>query len=37
VRERVRRRYLESIAAWRDGEAYRVPGEFVVVSAHRPT
>ncbi len=37
VRERVRRHYLESIAPWRDGEAYRVPGEFVVVSARRPT
>lgn len=37
VRERVRRQYIESIAAWRDGEGYRVPGEFVVVSARRPT
>jgi SAM-dependent methyltransferase len=32
VRERVRRRYLESIAAWREGAGYRMPGEFVVVS-----
>ncbi len=36
VRERVRRRYIESIAPWRNGEAYRVPGEFVVVSARAP-
>ena len=34
VRARVRARYLESIDAWRDGDRYRVPGEFVVVSAH---
>jgi ubiquinone/menaquinone biosynthesis C-methylase UbiE len=33
VRERVRRRYLEAIAPWREGAAYHVPGEFVVVSA----
>ncbi len=33
VRERVRRRYLEAIAPWREGAAYRVPVEFVVVSA----
>jgi ubiquinone/menaquinone biosynthesis C-methylase UbiE len=37
ARERVRRRYIESIAPWRDGTAYHVPGEFVVVSARRPT
>ena len=36
VRERVRRRYVESIAPWRDGVAYRVPGEFVIVSARAP-
>lgn len=36
VRERVRRRYLETIVAWRDGAAYRVPGEFVVVAARVP-
>lgn len=36
VRERVRRCYLEAIAPWRDGAAYRVPGEFVVVSAKLP-
>ena len=33
VRERARSRYLEAIAPWRDGHAYRMPGEFVVVSA----
>jgi ubiquinone/menaquinone biosynthesis C-methylase UbiE len=33
VRERVRMRYLEAIAPWRDGCGYRVPGEFVVVAA----
>jgi ubiquinone/menaquinone biosynthesis C-methylase UbiE len=32
VRERVRRRYLESIAPWRHGRGYRIPGEFVVAS-----
>ena len=36
VRERVQRRYIDSIAPWRDGAAYRVPGEFVVVSARAP-
>ena len=36
VRARVRARYLESIAAWRHGSGYRVPGEFVVVEATRP-
>jgi ubiquinone/menaquinone biosynthesis C-methylase UbiE len=33
ARERVRARYLEAIAPWRDGTGYRVPGEFVVVCA----
>lgn len=28
--------YLESIAAFRDGDGYRVPGEFVVASARIP-
>lgn len=36
VRERVRRRYLEAIAPWRHGPGYRVPGEFVIVSAAVP-
>jgi ubiquinone/menaquinone biosynthesis C-methylase UbiE len=33
VRERACGRYLEALAAWRSGEGYRVPAEFVVVSA----
>jgi len=33
TRQRVRRKYLEQIEPWRDGEAYRLPGEFVIVSA----
>lgn len=33
TRERVRSRYLQAIAPWRHGQAYRVPGEFVLVSA----
>ena len=34
VRKRVRTRYLEAIAPWRDdGPSYRVPGEFVVTVA----
>lgn len=33
VRERVRARYLDAITPWRDGQGYRVPGEFVVVAA----
>ena len=36
VRTRVRQQYLLSIASWRDGRGYRVPGEFVVVSATAP-
>ena len=36
VRARVRARYLAAIESWRDGERYRVPGEFVVVSATAP-
>jgi ubiquinone/menaquinone biosynthesis C-methylase UbiE len=33
TRERVRQRYIESIAPWRTPRGYRLPGEFVVVSA----
>jgi ubiquinone/menaquinone biosynthesis C-methylase UbiE len=33
VRARVRTRYLEAIAAWRHGQGYRVPGEFVIATA----
>ena len=36
ARERVRRRYLDSLAAWRHGPGYRVPGEFVFVTARVP-
>jgi SAM-dependent methyltransferase len=35
VREHVCARYLDSIEEWRVGSGYRVPGEFVVVSATR--
>ena len=33
TRRAVHAEYLESIAAWRRGDGYRVPGEFVVASA----
>jgi ubiquinone/menaquinone biosynthesis C-methylase UbiE len=33
VRSRVRARYKDTIERWRDGLAYEVPGEFVVLSA----
>ena len=36
VRERVRARYVESIASWRDGPGYRVPAEYLIVAAQRP-
>jgi ubiquinone/menaquinone biosynthesis C-methylase UbiE len=36
ARRRARARYLESIAEWRSGQGYRVPGEFVVVAARKP-
>jgi ubiquinone/menaquinone biosynthesis C-methylase UbiE len=36
VRRRVRRRYLDAIAAWKRGRAYKIPGEFVVVDATAP-
>ena len=32
VRRRVRARYLEAIEPWRDGQGYRLPGEFVVAA-----
>jgi len=35
VRARARTRYLEAIAAWKHGAGYRVPGEFVIVTALR--
>jgi len=33
VRERVRARYLDAIAPWRQGARYRLPAEFVIASA----
>ena len=33
VRIRVRRRYVEAIEPWRHQQGYRIPGEFVVVTA----
>jgi hypothetical protein len=36
VRARVRRGYLQAIAAWRSGQGYRIPAEFVVVAVRRP-
>jgi hypothetical protein len=36
VRARARERYLESIAPWKHGESYHVPGEFVIVAARVP-
>jgi ubiquinone/menaquinone biosynthesis C-methylase UbiE len=37
VRTRVRERYVESIAPWRQGRGYAIPGEFVVVAASAPS
>jgi SAM-dependent methyltransferase len=37
VRERVRARYLASLAAWRDGAGFRLPAEFVLAVARRPS
>jgi ubiquinone/menaquinone biosynthesis C-methylase UbiE len=36
ARGRVQAQYLESIAPWRKGRGYRLPGEFVVVSGRVP-
>ena len=33
ARARARRRYVEAIDVWRDGASYRVPSEFVVITA----
>lgn len=35
TRDRARLKYLASIEAWRHGDGYRIPGEFVVATAHR--
>jgi ubiquinone/menaquinone biosynthesis C-methylase UbiE len=36
ARDRVHARYLDVLAAWRDGAGYRVPAEFVIVTAAVP-
>lgn len=36
TRQSVRCAYLDSLSHWRHGTGYRVPGEFVVVTARRP-
>jgi SAM-dependent methyltransferase len=36
ARARVRRAYLDELAPWREGTGYRVPSEFVVVTARVP-
>jgi hypothetical protein len=36
MRHAVHREYLDSIARWRQGDRYVVPGEFVVVSGRVP-
>ncbi len=36
VRQRVQARYLAAIAAWRVGQDYRVPAEYLIVAAQRP-
>lgn len=36
ARARMRDRYVEAIEPWRDGQGYRIPGEFVIVSAVTP-
>ena len=33
TRARARAAYLDAIAPWQQGEAYRIPTEFVVVAA----
>ncbi|HET9976849.1 MAG TPA: methyltransferase domain-containing protein [Burkholderiaceae bacterium] len=35
TRARVRERYVEAIAPWRDGAGFRIPAEFVIVVASR--
>ena len=36
ARRRACERYLETLAAWRDAAGYRVPAEFVIVTAEAP-
>ena len=35
TRARVRTRYLDAVAPWREGAAYRLPAQFVLVAAQR--
>jgi SAM-dependent methyltransferase len=37
TRARVRSGYIDAITPWREGAAYRLPAEFVLTVAHRPT
>lgn len=37
VRDRVCQRYLEAIAPWREAQGFRIPAEFVIVTAMRPS
>lgn len=37
TRDRVRRRYVDALAAWHDGRAYCVPGEFMIAAAVVPS
>jgi hypothetical protein len=37
VRSRVRARYLDAIQPWRQGQGYRMPGEFVIAAAVSPS
>ncbi|GGD47341.1 class I SAM-dependent methyltransferase [Pseudoxanthomonas indica] len=36
TRRRVQQRYVESISQWRQGDGFRVPGEFVLMLAQKP-
>lgn len=36
ARDQVRAEYLASIEGWRDGQGYRVPGEFVIAVGRKP-
>jgi hypothetical protein len=36
TRHAVHAEYLESLAPWREGAGYQVPGEFVVVAGRKP-
>ncbi len=37
TRARVCERYIEAISPWREGECFRLPGEFVIVTAMKST